>query len=143
MSTVKRILSIIPVALLAKKPVQFYVQATSCISLSGLTTLGGRLCKSIVSMMSSRKILLKLYLLLVVKCEFDTCSPLNYNGNLKFAPPFVSVQIPRKPDTINDIFSPDSWFPIEINVPDTFLGAWASIESAWQFTSDYWSMEMI
>lgn len=40
----------------------------------------------------------------------------------------------------SDFFSPDDWFPIEINVPDTIMSAWHGFESAWTAASDYFSM---
>lgn len=39
----------------------------------------------------------------------------------------------------SQLFSPDDWFPIEINVPDTVMGAWHGIQSAWNAASDYFS----
>lgn len=41
---------------------------------------------------------------------------------------------------IPDIFSPDYWFPIEINVPDTIMSVWHSAMDVWMATSDYFSM---
>lgn len=37
-------------------------------------------------------------------------------------------------------FSPDDWFPIEINVPDTVMDIWQGVGSAWTAASDYFSM---
>lgn len=98
--------------------------------------------------MWTRNSVLKFYLLLVVKCEFSTCSPLNYIEGFKFkisasAYGPLNVIIPGNRDEITDIselFNPDYWFPIEINVPDTFMSAWEGIQSAWAFASDYFSM---
>lgn len=41
---------------------------------------------------------------------------------------------------LSDLFSPDYWFPIEINVPDTIMGAWQGIGSAWTAASDFFAM---
>lgn len=41
---------------------------------------------------------------------------------------------------LSQIFSPDDWFPIEINVPDTVMNIWQGAESAWTAASDYFSM---
>lgn len=77
-------------------------------------------------------------------CEFSMCLPSNYNDRLKFE--ISSVNQPIVPGNrdeitdISDIFTPDYWFPIEINVPDTFMTAWESIESAWAYALDYFSM---
>lgn len=71
------------------------------------------------------------------------CLPLYYDKNFEFIIPITSnvMLLPSGVRVdINDIFSPDYWFPIEINVPDTFIGAWQNIGSAWQFASDYLSM---
>lgn len=38
------------------------------------------------------------------------------------------------------LFSPDDWFPIEINVPDTVMDIWQGVGSAWTAASDYFSM---
>lgn len=38
-----------------------------------------------------------------------------------------------------DIFSPDNYLPIEINVPDTFMGFWQGVNSAWETASGYFS----
>lgn len=40
----------------------------------------------------------------------------------------------------SQIFSPDDWFPIEINVPDTVMNIWQGVESTWTAASDYFSM---
>lgn len=34
------------------------------------------------------------------------------------------------------LFSPDYWFPIEINVPDTIQSTWQGIQSTWTFVSE-------
>lgn len=75
------------------------------------------------------------------------CSPLNYNDGFKIEISSVnlplSVIIPEHRDEITDIseiFTTDYWFPIEINVPDTFIGAWHGVQSAWEFASDYFMM---
>lgn len=97
--------------------------------------------------MWTRKSLSKFCLLLVVKCEFHSCSPLSesvgFNFEVSSANRPLNVIIPANRDEITDIselFTEDYWFPIEINVPDTFISAWHGLESAWTFASDYWSM---
>lgn len=44
-------------------------------------------------------------------------------------------------EDLSQIFSPDDWFPIEINVPDTVMNIWQGVESAWTAASDYFSMD--
>lgn len=39
----------------------------------------------------------------------------------------------------SQIISPDDWFPIEINVPDTIMSAWQGVELAWMAASEYFS----
>lgn len=99
--------------------------------------------------MWARKSLLKFSLLLLVKCELSTCSPLDYSDGLRYKiVPTASIHplnvfIPGNRDEITDIseiFTTDYWFPIEINVPDTFISAWEGAQSAWAFASDYFSM---
>lgn len=41
---------------------------------------------------------------------------------------------------IGSIFNPSDWLPIEINVPDTVIGAWHGLQYAWTTASDYFSM---
>lgn len=99
--------------------------------------------------MLTRKSLVRFSLLLIVKCALAACSPFDNNGDLKhkIVSPAVNhplnVIIPGNRDEITDIseiFTTDYWFPIEINVPDTFISAWEAAESAWAFASDYFSM---
>lgn len=101
----------------------------------------------LVSKMWLRKGVLDFFLLLILKCGINTCSPLNYSERFEFKilsinhPLYVIAPGNRDEITdISDIFNPDTWFPIEINVPDTFIAAWQNIESAWSFASDYFSM---
>lgn len=92
--------------------------------------------------MWTREIVLKFYLLFFFM--FNVCSvPLSSNRELTFGMPSLNVLHIDNRDQITDIseiFTPDYWFPIEINVPDTFMSAWNSIKSAWTFTSDYFTM---
>lgn len=90
---------------------------------------------------------LKFSLLLIVRCEFSTCSPLNYSEGIKLeissAYHPLNVIIPVNRDEITDIselFSPDYWFPIEINVPDSLMTAWENLGEVWAYASDYFSM---
>lgn len=41
---------------------------------------------------------------------------------------------------LSQYFSPDDFFPIEINVPDTVMDIWQGVGSAWTAASDYFSM---
>lgn len=102
---------------------------------------------NLIPKMWIQKIVLKICLLFIVKCEFSSCLPLNHIEVFKFkissANYPLNVIIPGNRDEITDIseiFTTDYWFPIEINVPDTFISAWEGAQSAWAFASDYFAM---
>lgn len=100
--------------------------------------------QSVIFIMWPRKSVFKFCLILIIESEFSMCSPINYNKGLNFEISYAAVPTTlgnRDEITdISEIFTPDYWFPIEINVPDTFISAWQGIESAWQIASDYFSM---
>lgn len=83
-------------------------------------------------------------ILLVVFCECGSSAsfPPNAHNQYQYASP-IGPHIIISGDRIefSDFLSPDDWFPVEINVPDTVMSAWDSVGAAWEFASDYFSME--
>lgn len=63
--------------------------------------------------------------------------PVSYGVTFDSFPPHIIIDDNRI--DFSQLFSPDDWFPIEINVPDTIMGAWHGFESAWNAASDYFS----
>lgn len=96
-----------------------------------------------------RKDSLLLLSVTLINCGFCIHLPSNYR-QIGYSVPIVPIVSPHfvvqgnRDDTditdIYDLFSPDYWFPIEINVPDTVMSAWDSFGAAWSAASDYFSM---
>lgn len=92
-------------------------------------------------MLHQKSVLLILFFIFF-ECGFSASFPPNAHNQFEYASP-IGPHIILSGDRVEftDFFSPDDWFPVEINVPDTVMSAWDSFGAAWEFASDYLSME--
>lgn len=99
-----------------------------------------------VSRMSLFKcIFICVFIFRLLICQFVASDQYVVNIQFEFGSQIKPLQQqwivePQRVD-FSQLFSPDDWFPIEINVPDTAMDIWHGAQSAWTFASDYFSME--
>lgn len=84
-------------------------------------------------------------LLILFECGYSANFPLNTNRQFEYAVPNNPIPghlvISQNGIEFSDFFSPDDWFPVEINVPDAIMSAYDSFGAAWQLASDFFSMD--